>query len=101
MMFEKNVLKQLDSILSGYDKVVLITGEDDIAASVLQMGICDKVFVWKAQENLAELKKLYFTYQFSDKFIFISRKEMCFPTMFNFIESEILTMKETLEALLC
>lgn len=101
MMFEQNAIQQLDSILSVYDKVVLFVGEDDERLSRAGLGSYDKVFVWNAQENFGELKQLYFTYQFSDKFVFVSRKKACFPTIFSFVETGLLTMEEALEALLC
>lgn len=98
-MLKKNILQQLDSAISTYDKVVLFV-EEDGALPWAGLGAHGNVFMWNEQENFEELKQLYFTYQFSDKFVFVSRENACFPTIFSFVETGLLTMEEALGALL-
>lgn len=47
-----------------------------------------------------QLADLYFLYDFSDKFLYISRENTNYAGLYHFVEAGLLSMKEAIEALL-
>lgn len=51
------------------------------------------------EEEARQLTELYFLYDFSDKFLYISRKNTNYASLRHFVETGLLSMKEAMEAL--
>lgn len=52
------------------------------------------------EEEIRNLRNLYFTYEFSDNFIFISVENENFATLYNFVNVGIISVEEMFEILL-
>ena len=52
------------------------------------------------ENDIEELKQLYYTYEFTDDILFLPSDEYNYPDIFNFVKTGLLTMEEALDALL-
>lgn len=118
-LFDKNkILNKLERILDEYDKVIFFDCDIEIKGafekSEILNNINKKVCIISENmnlysENFEQLKiseeeknfllDLYYTYEFSDKFLIISNDEK-FGNLFNYVENEMLTLEEFFLALL-
>lgn len=53
-----------------------------------------------SEEEAGLLKKLYFMYQFSDKFLVVSKESTNYASLFHFVDTGVLSTEEAFEALL-
>lgn len=53
-----------------------------------------------SEEEVRQLKELYYMYQFSDKFLFISNESTNYASLFHFVNTGVLSKEEVFEALL-
>lgn len=114
----KKILSSLSDDLMRYDRVFLFDGGE----SLVQLYLCTrrgkenkKCLVLSTEFDLPTcgsfdfrkiskeegklLTDLYFTYEFSDRFCLISRKQTCYPDFWNLLDSEMIGAEEAFEAL--
>lgn len=58
------------------------------------------IFQQITEEEKEQIINLYFTYEFSDKFTFVSRNNINYGGLFHFIDTGILSKEEAFEALI-
>lgn len=109
----------LERYLNDYDKVLLFETEELISRlnqqklsdifeqkiMILSVGFCESQFPNIAfrqisQNEFQELAALYFTYEFSDKFRFISDNDTNYASLHHMVNMGILSSEEFFEALL-
>lgn len=52
------------------------------------------------ENDIEELKQLYYTYEFTDDILFLPSDESNYPDIFNFVKTGLFTIEEALDALL-
>lgn len=122
--FEERLLKKLEEDLEEYDKIFLVSGSEGVQGELVK-GLCsgreagkqkkrilvlssEKTQAGKAacvtyrqitEEEEERLGRLYFLYEFSDRFLLLSDKGT-YGSLFRLIETGLLETEEALEALL-
>lgn len=89
--------KRICAVLSGSEKIV-----DVMPFFLIEEGICcpkEIPSVQLSHEEACELSQLYLTYEFSDRFALISEQEQ-YGTIFNYVDTGILTEEEAVKAIL-
>lgn len=92
------LINKIENLLSKYKKIYIYTADVPILITNLVEHRLDNDDSEILQED-AEIMKLIYTYQFSDKVQLITRN-VNYPTIFNYYETGILTEDELIEALL-
>ncbi len=119
-MESKELIQSLQDMLSSYDKILFLPRGETKMAEILggcpQERLQDKKLLLLSQEDVpdlpdgierhqvdeesaASLKRLYHTYEFSNKFRMLSASDN-FGTIWNYVETGVLTAEEALAALL-
>ena len=84
------LVKTLEKDIQQYDRILLFETPEYL-----------KEFFQQITEKEADLlESLYFTYEFSDKFIFVTREKRSYPSLYHFVESGVLS-KEDIFQILC
>lgn len=117
---ERFLTANLQDMLSAYDKILFLSrGETkmaEILSSCPKKRLHDRKLFLLSQEDVpdlpdgieeyrldeksaAALQRLYHTYEFSNKFIILSASDN-FGTIWNYVETGVLTAEEALTALL-
>ncbi len=87
----------LDSTESGKRFLFLLTQEDEGLLKNRYENVSVRSI---SQEESEEISRLYYTYEFTDNFLMLTENNPAVPSIFNFVESGILTEKEAWQALL-
>lgn len=115
----ENCIQFLEEAILKYDKILLFD-RDELILNILNVKtltvIYKRILILSIKQMAAEFEnitfreitedekeqilKLYFTYEFSDKFLFISRKNSNYGGVFHFVDTGILNMEEAFEALI-
>lgn len=51
------------------------------------------------EENIEEIRQIYYMYEFTDKLLMISRKYVNYGSLYNFVKAGLLDMDEYLKAI--
>lgn len=51
------------------------------------------------EENIEEIRQIYYMYEFTDKLLMISRKYVSYGSLYNFVKAGLLDMDEYLKAI--
>lgn len=113
------MLKILEDSLNCYDKILFLETEEFIPIicqlrqsdlsnrniMVLSPNLCvsqiqNVTFCQISEEETRQLIGIYFTYEFSDKFLLVSRNHTNYASLYRMVDMEILSMEEFLTALL-
>lgn len=114
----QKILDQLKQEMVQYDKVLLFESADSLYEFYSSENL--NVFSWRVlmlslapepptldgvmyrqitKEELELLSCLYFTYEFSDKFILIPKKTANYPSLYNFVSTGCLNRREVIRLL--
>ena len=114
---EKQILERLDRIIHDYNRVIIVKKNSDSQYLISKLSrkiredsgnvliVTNDIFVEDVCVNVVtdpEIElycKLYFTYEFSDRFTVITGSGQ-YPSLFNYLSTGILTEEEILEAIL-
>lgn len=69
------------------------------ASAIKEIFMGNIVFRQITQKEADLLKSLYFTYEFSDKFIFVTREKRSYPSLYHFVESGVLSREDIFQVL--
>ena len=89
------LVKTLEKDIQQYDRILLF----DVSA-IKEIFMGNIVFQQITEKEADLLESLYFTYEFSDKFIFVTREKRSYPSLYHFVESGVLS-KEDIFQVLC
>lgn len=85
--------------LEKYNAAIICLYED--ANEIICLKNCNETEYEEIKKyDIEQLKKLYRTYQFSDKFLWVSKKNINYASIFNLVTSGVLTEAEAVQALL-
>lgn len=116
------MLEMLKEVMNQYDKIFLVTYSpqqkewnricgvlsesgkivDIMPIFLIEEGIdCPKDIpsIQLSHAEACKLRHLYLTYEFSDRFVLVSEQEQ-YGTIFNYVDTGILTEKEAVKAIL-
>lgn len=119
MNCEKYKIENLEQDIDKYDKILFFE-EDEVLIIFCCLQITIKTqqkililtqkdfgadtenFIFRkvTKKEAEKISELYFTYEFSDKFLFVSRKKGNYASLFHFVDTGILNIEEVFEALL-
>lgn len=114
------IIRKLEQDISRYDKIVLLESRELVhecdweltayssnkkilvlSAKQLSIKAADNLILRQITKEEADfLSGMYLTYEFSDKFIFLSREDTNYPGLQNFVDTGLLSREEMLELLL-
>ncbi len=119
MKKEEKCIRLLEEAIKQYDRIFLFDKEEYIYTLfntkigtsihrkilILSSGqrelSVDSITFWDiTKEEKEQIINLYFTYEFSDKFLFISRRNINYGGIFHFVDTGIIKMEEVIEALI-
>ncbi|MDE7477671.1 MAG: hypothetical protein K2M91_06945 [Lachnospiraceae bacterium] len=118
-MKEQELIQKLQNAITVYDRILLLENDEQELLDLLY--ICSKKrirkkillllgsmtcnladdidWMWLDEEDCAALKRLYYTYEFSDKFKILSL-DINFGTILNYVRTGLLSVEETVVSLL-
>lgn len=122
-MYKKNqtekCVRLLENAVERYDRIVLFDRNEFIfklfnmkvitasnkkililSSKYMVSDIENITFQQITEEQIGNLIDFYFTYEFSDKFIFVSRDNTNYGGLLQFVDTGILSVKELFEALI-
>lgn len=113
------IISILENDLNNYDRIIFFDTPDLIsgflqskAASITDLNILvlslgqtfpqlgNIAFREISEEEAGQIKELYYMYQFSDRFLFISKESANYAGLFHFVDTGILDTEEVFEVLL-
>ena len=94
----------LEQILNQYDRILIFENEE-LLSEFCQVNALEKMEQNTAFWKITKMEKewildFYFMYEFSDKLLFISKKNPNYADVFSFIDNGVLSREELFEALL-
>lgn len=69
------------------------------ASAIKEVFMGNIVFRQITEKEAGLLESLYFTYEFSDKFIFVTRERRSYPSLYHFVESGVLSREDIFQVL--
>lgn len=90
----------LNNKINDYQKIIAITEDKDLLILKSLPKWSDEQMTLIMPTDIRGFKSFYNLYEFSNQVVFISKNISNYPTIFNYVETGILTIGEALETLL-
>lgn len=120
MTYTNNIISILQQIIEQYNRFFLVVDKYFLSDDFMEQ-LSNKIIVKKekyegiiladyikdagkqtfniTEENIEEIRQIYYMYEFTDKLLMISRKYVSYGSLYNFVKAGLLDMDEYLKAI--
>lgn len=120
MTYTNNIISILQQIIEQYNRFFLVVDKYFLSDDFMEQ-LSNKIIVKKekyegiiladyikdsgkqifniTEENIEEIRQIYYMYEFTDKLLMISRKYVNYGSLYNFVKAGLLDMDEYLKAI--
>ncbi len=120
MTYTNNIISILQQITEQYNRFFLVVDKYFLSDDFMEQ-LSNKIIVKKekyegiiladyikdsgkqifniTEENIEEIRQIYYMYEFTDKLLMISRKYVNYGSLYNFVKAGLLDMDEYLKAI--